>query len=141
MANRWRCQKTEKERSNGLAFEFGILGKLAFGGGELAKMPNFPWLGKQRIRGFLVAATYSAEKDWTGDRRRRTGGGEGLEIGARENKIAGKKKTARGARNSFALKKNCLSGPPRQMPSLICKVPWSTPAKFDLQSPLEYSYF
>ena len=41
-------------------------------------------------------------------RRRRTGleiGGEGLEIGARENKIAGKKKTARGARNSFALKK------------------------------------
>ena len=53
------CQKTEKEGSNGLAFEFGILGKLAFGGGELAKMPNFPWLGKRRIRGFLVATMYS----------------------------------------------------------------------------------
>jgi len=53
------CQKTEKEGSNGLVFEFGILGKLAFGGGELAKMPNFPSLGKRHIRGFLVAATYT----------------------------------------------------------------------------------
>jgi len=53
------CQKTKKEGSNGLAFEFGILGKLAFGGGDLAKMPNFSWLGKRRIRGFLEAATYS----------------------------------------------------------------------------------